>query len=72
VFLSRVSGSAFFDYGSAFNDAASADFKAGSGGELWFDLTFGYVISLTFRAGFEHGWSSLGINKPYFLAVAAF
>ncbi len=54
VFLTRVSGSAFFDYGSAFNNVNPV-FKAGTGAELWFDFTFSYVIGLTFRAGFEHG-----------------
>jgi outer membrane protein assembly factor BamA len=71
AFLTRISGSVFTDYGSAFNNV-NPDFKIGSGGELWFDLTFGYVIGLTFRAGIEHGWSSQGITHPYFIAVAAF
>jgi hypothetical protein len=70
-FLTRVSGSVFTDYGSAFNNA-NPDFRVGSGAELWFDMTFGYVISLTFRAGIEHGWSNQGITHPYFIAVAAF
>jgi hypothetical protein len=30
------------------------------------------VISMTFRAGFAHGWASEGINHAYFIAVAAF
>jgi hypothetical protein len=72
VFLTRISGSAFLDYGSAFNDPFTAKFKTGSGGELWFDTTFSYVIGMTFRAGLEHGWASEGINHFYFIAVAAF
>jgi hypothetical protein len=72
AFLSRISGAAYFDYGSAYNDPEKTDFRAGSGGELWFDTTFSYVIGLTFRLGFEHGWSAQGIDKAYFIAVAAF
>lgn len=71
-FLSRINGAAFVDYGSAFNDPVTAKFKTGSGAELWFDVTFSYVISMTFRAGFAHGWASEGINHAYFIAVAAF
>jgi Tol biopolymer transport system component len=71
-FLTRISGSFFTDVGSAFSDPDHTDFKTGSGGELWFDTTFSYVIGLTFRAGFEHGWASEGINKAYFIAVASF
>ncbi len=72
IFLTRVSGSVFFDAGSAFNDTSSVVFKEGSGAELWFDVTTSYVINLTFRLGYDHGWSSLGLDKFYFLAVAAF
>jgi hypothetical protein len=72
VFLSRITGAAYTDVGSAFASADHALFKLGSGAELWFDLTFSYVVGLTFRAGFEHGWSDQGINKAYFIAVAAF
>jgi outer membrane protein assembly factor BamA len=71
IFLTRVSGSGFFDYGSAFNNV-NPDFKAGTGAELWFDFTFSYVIALTFRLGFEHGLSAEGIDHGYFIAVAAF
>jgi hypothetical protein len=71
VFLSRISGAVFTDFGSAFNNV-NPDFRVGSGAELWFDLTFGYVVGLTFRAGIEHGWSTQGITHPYFIAVAAF
>jgi hypothetical protein len=70
-FLSRISGSAFFDYGSAFNNV-NPNFLAGTGAELWFDMTFSYVIGLTFRGGVERGLSNMGITHPYFIAVAAF
>lgn len=68
VFLNRMSGNAFVDYGSAFNDPDKAMFKTGVGGELWFDFTLGYVIGFTFRVGHAKGLASDGIDKTYFIA----
>lgn len=72
IFLNRVSGAAFVDVGSAFDDPKSAAFKTGVGGELWFDLTLGYLLGFTFRAGFARGVSSGGIDKLYFVAAVPF
>jgi hypothetical protein len=72
IFLQRISGAAFVDYGSAFNDPTQAKFKTGVGGELWFDLTLGYVLGFTFRAGYARGLSSDGIDKTYFVAAVPF
>ncbi len=72
LFLQRIDGAAFVDYGSAFGDPNTAEFKTGVGGELWFELLLGYNLSLTFRAGYARGLASEGINKTYFVAVAAF
>jgi hypothetical protein len=72
LFLSRISGAAFVDYGSAFDDASSAEFKTGVGGELWFDLTVGYIIGFTFRAGYAQGLASGGIGKTYFIAAVPY
>jgi Tol biopolymer transport system component len=72
VFLRRITGATFVDYGSAFYSATTAEFKTGVGGELWFDVTYGYILNLTFRAGFARGLASGGIDKTYFVAVAAF
>ncbi len=72
LFLSRITGAAFVDYGSAFDDVNSAKFKTGVGGELWFDLTFGYVLGFTFRAGYAKGLASGGIDKKYFVAAVPF
>jgi hypothetical protein len=68
VFLNRMSGNAFVDYGSAFDDPDTAKFKTGVGGELWFDFTLGYVIGFTFRVGHAKGLASDGIDKTYFIA----
>ncbi len=72
VFLNRISGSLFVDYGSAFTDAETAKFKTGVGGELWFDLTLGYVLGFTFRVGYAKGLASDGIDKTYFVAAVPF
>jgi hypothetical protein len=72
VFLQRISGAAFLDYGSAFDDPTQAKFKTGVGGELWFDFTLGYVLGFTFRAGYARGISSDGIDKTYFVAAVPF
>jgi len=37
VFFQRLSGTLFTDYGAAFDDASTAKFKTGVGGELWLD-----------------------------------
>ncbi len=71
-FLHQISGAAFVDYGSAFNTAESAEFKTGVGAEIWFELTFAYALTLTFRAGYAKGLASGGLDKTYFAAVAAF
>ncbi|MDP8999350.1 MAG: BamA/TamA family outer membrane protein, partial [Myxococcota bacterium] len=72
IFLQRITGAAFVDYGSAFDQAPSAKFKTGIGGELWFDVTLGYVLNFTFRAGHAKGLASGGIDKTYLAAVFAF
>jgi hypothetical protein len=72
LFLNRVTGAVFFDYGSAFDVFANARFKSGVGAELWFDTTLGYVAPFTFRLGYARGLASLGIDKVYFVAAVPF
>ncbi|HEY5146120.1 MAG TPA: hypothetical protein VII82_05110 [Polyangiaceae bacterium] len=72
IFLDRITGAAYVDYGSAFNDAATAEFKTGVGAELWFDVTLGYILGFTFRVGQAKGLASGGINKTYFIAAVPF
>ncbi|MCL2723144.1 MAG: BamA/TamA family outer membrane protein [Polyangiaceae bacterium] len=69
IFLNRVTGAVFLDYGSAFDEFDSAKFKTGAGGELWFDTTLGYIQSFTFRVGYAKGLASGGIDKIYFVAA---
>jgi outer membrane protein assembly factor BamA len=72
VFVNRISGNVFLDYGSAFDQLDAAKFKTGTGAELWFDSTLGYVLSLTFRLGYARGLSSGGIDKVYFVAAVPY
>ncbi|HLK38552.1 MAG TPA: hypothetical protein VKU41_17440 [Polyangiaceae bacterium] len=71
-FVDRIAGAAFVDYGSAFDDPRTAEFKTGVGGELWFDLTLGYILNFTFRAGYARGLASGGIDDTYFVAAVPF
>ncbi len=72
VFLNRISGNFFFDYGSAFDDVRASKFKSGAGAEAWFDLIFGYNFALSMRLGYARGLASLGKDQVYFLAVAPY
>jgi outer membrane protein assembly factor BamA len=72
IFLDRISGAAYVDYGAAFNDPTSAEFKTGVGAELWFDVTIGYILGFTFRVGQAKGLASGGIDKTYFVAAVPF
>jgi hypothetical protein len=71
-FVNRVTGNVFFDYGSAFDELKSAAFKSGTGAELWFDTTLGYIEAFTFRIGYARGLASGGIDKVYFVAAVPF
>lgn len=72
VFLNRITGAAFIDYGSAFDTFRDARFKTGIGAELWFDTLLGYVAPFTFRIGYAKGLASLGIDKVYFVAAVPY
>jgi Omp85 superfamily domain len=72
VFLNRITGAVFVDYGSAFDVFRDARFKTGVGGEMWFDTLLGYVLPFTFRVGYAKGLASLGIDKTYFVAAVPY
>lgn len=71
-FLNRITGNVFLDYGSAFDVLGNAQPKTGTGAELWFDTTLGYVASFTFRLGYARGLSFGGIDKIYFVAAVPY
>ena len=72
VFLQRISGAAFVDYGSAFNELETAKFKTGVGGELAFDTTLAHVVGFIFRLGYARGLASGGLDKLYFVAAVPY
>ena len=72
LFLNRITGNVFLDYGSAFDLLDQAKFKTGTGAELWFDMTLGYIAAFTFRIGYARGLSSGGIDKTYFVAAVPY
>ena len=72
IFVNRISGNVFLDYGSAFDLLDNAQFKTGTGAELWFDSTLGYIAAFTFRLGYARGLSSGGIDKVYFVAAVPY
>lgn len=72
IFLNRINGNVFFDYGSAFESFGDAKWKSGVGAELWFDMTLGYVAGFTFRTGYARGLASGGMDKVYFVAAVPY
>jgi hypothetical protein len=72
IFINRITGNVFLDYGSAFDLLDTAEFKTGTGAELWFDSTLGYIAAFTFRLGYARGLSSGGIDKVYFVAAVPY
>lgn len=88
VFLRRIDGNLFLDYGGAFDDIDYESFRffekgalinaptlaTGAGAELWFGLTVGYGLNLAMRLGYAYGFSSQAIDggTGYFLAASAF
>ncbi len=72
LYLNRITGTVFFDYGSAFDVFSEARFKSGTGAELWFDTTLGYIAAFTFRIGYARGLASGGIDKTYFVAAVPY
>ncbi len=72
VFLNRITGAVFADYGTAFDDPNKAVFKLGSGAEVSFDTLLGYYASFIFRVGYARGFHSGGGNHTYFVAAVPY
>lgn len=88
VYLRRIDGNLFWDYGGAFdsfNFHTLGLFRAGEiiytpqlhtsvGGELWLATTIGYQLNVQFRVGYAYGFSVEAIpgGQPYFIASSAF
>jgi len=88
LYLRRLDGNLFVDYGGAFDklDLAnlqvfskgaiinSPDLHTSIGAELWLGLTLGYYINAQFRLGYALGLSGKAIpgGQAYFVASSAF
>ncbi len=88
LYLRRLDGNVFVDYGGAFDNLDlqairffhhgalidSDQLHASLGAELWFGLTFGYVLDAQLRLGYAYGFSAEAIKggQPYVVASTAF
>lgn len=88
LYLRRIDGNVFVDYGGAFdqlNTSAislfsnrsiinSPDLHTSAGLEVWIGMTLGYYLDAQFRLGYAHGFSNKAL-KPgqlYFVASSPF
>lgn len=66
IYVNRVYGVAFADYGDAyFGDTNALEWNLGVGGELIVQAIFGYYIGATFRIGVARGLTENGITDVY-------
>jgi hypothetical protein len=88
LYLQRIDGAVFLDYGGAFDNFRahevklfnnghlidSPDLHAGVGAELWFGVSFGYVLYAQLRLGYAYGFSKEAIEggQVYFVASSTF
>ncbi|MFT3774034.1 MAG: hypothetical protein QM820_52380 [Minicystis sp.] len=88
LYLRRIDGNVFIDYGGAFDylDLRSIRFfhhgalidsrqlHGSIGAELWFGLTLGYLLNTQIRLGYAYGFSAEAVRggQPYFVASTAF
>ena len=88
IYLRRLDGNLFVDYGGAFNylDLHAIRFfhhgalvdtpqlHSSIGAELWLGLTLGYLLNVQLRLGVAHGFSPEAVKyaQPYFVASSAF
>jgi hypothetical protein len=88
LYLRRIDGNVFLDYGGAFDKLAldeislfsnrsiinSPQLHTAAGVELWTSLTLGYYLTTQLRLGYAYGFSSKAIpgGQVYFIAASAF
>ena len=78
VFLQRVSGNLFIDYGGAFSkldvENIRDQFHTGVGAELWIDLQLGYYSTLNIRTGYAKGFGEFAVEggQKYLVVAAPF
>ena len=73
VYLRRLHGRFFVDYGGAFNGSFSFDkLKVGVGGELMLELSYAYYFNAALQLGYAHGFEKGGGDQVYFLLNSPF
>lgn len=73
LYLQRLQGRVFADYGGAFRGDFSFDkLKLGVGGEIMLGITYAYDYSAALQLGFAHGFMAGGGNQVYFLLNSPF
>jgi hypothetical protein len=73
VFVQRVWGDVFCDVGhAAFGRFDVDNVAVGAGAEAMFDLVLGYVVPITVRAGWAHGFMTDGSDQFYALFGSPF
>jgi hypothetical protein len=88
LFLRRIDGNLFLDWGGAFNEIDADDVEffshgaivhspllhSGAGAELWLGLTLAYAINPQLRLGYAYGFSGQRVpgGQAYFIASTAF
>lgn len=66
IYLQRVYGSVFANFGEAFDGAPNLQsLKGGAGVELFLDLLLGYYLPFTIRGGLAYGWNEGGGFSGY-------
>src|SRR5262249_20747647 len=88
LYLRRIDGNLFMDFGGAFDRLRldeiklfdqgyllnSPDLHTSVGGELWFGLSLGYGLYTQLRLGYARGFSQEAIpgGQTYFVAAGSF
>jgi hypothetical protein len=88
LYLRRLDGNLFVDYGGAFDTfdirglrffhhgalIDDAQLHASMGAELWLGMTLGYILDTQLRLGYAYGFSAAAVpgGQPYFIASSAF
>jgi outer membrane protein assembly factor BamA len=77
IYLRKMSGVFFADYGGAFNaydpTSPSSALHLGMGTEVWFDFVLGYVARANLRIGYAKGTDAVAPPAQlYFVAASAF
>jgi hypothetical protein len=73
LYLQRLHGRFFADYGNATNSGFDlAKMKLGMGGEVILELTYAYYFAAALQLGYAHGFMKGGGDQVYFLLNSPF